>query len=934
MIPRALYRLQFHSGFGFDAATAIVPYLQRLGVSHVYASSYLKARAGSTHGYDVVDHAALNPELGDGEAFARLLAALRAHGIGQVLDFVPNHMGIGGADNHYWLDVMEWGQNSAFAGWFDIDWYPMRGTAAGKLLVPFLGESYGAALAHGQLRLTFDAPSGSFSVRAHDAHVLPISPLSYSMILAVGAEALRDLADAFADLPRWYPQMSGRAGELKAELASRAASDGAFAEAVAAAVAQFTGEPDNVASWHRLNSLIETQHWRPAHARVAADEINYRRFFNISDLAGLRVELPEVFDHAHRLVLALVRDGTLSGLRIDHIDGLLEPTAYLRHLGERAGQPFHIWVEKILGRDEDLPAEWPVEGTTGYEFVNLILNLMVDRAGVEAFTHSYQDFTGEKRSFAEIVYACKRRIMEDEMAAELHALARAAAAIARQDPRTVDLSENLLRRALEEYVACLPLYRTYIDTRGRPAEHDRARIAATIETARRGRPALGAEIFDFLHALLNTDLASQRQVPEQRVAIRLFAARVQQFSGPVMAKGLEDTAFYQYNRFVALNEVGGSPDMFGTSVADFHAATLHRAQHWPHTMLGTATHDTKRGEDTRARLAALSEFAGEWDGLVRNWSGLLQEQTDQAPDRNDEYLIYQLLLGAWPSELLGDAAFAPGALDAFAARVRNAITKSMREAKVHTTWGLPNPGYEAPTLAFVDRALDPARSKTFLEAFLPFVERLAARGARNSVLQAALKLTLPGVPDIYQGTDLWDLNLVDPDNRRPVDFSQREDALATVAHEIASGRTDAMSRYAENWRDGRVKLATLHILLDFRRQYPELLERGTYEPLAAAGKRSEQVCAFARRHEQSVLIVIGTLGPSDKAADPRGAGAMVILPEDLGGRVWHDLLTGRQVKSPNGLISLDSLLPAMPVTVLCYMPFQAATQPTEISDAG
>jgi (1->4)-alpha-D-glucan 1-alpha-D-glucosylmutase len=569
-IPRATYRLQFHKGFGFSDAAALAPYLARLGISHVYASPYLKARPGSTHGYDIVDHGQLNPELGDAAAFDAMAAAFRANGLGQILDFVPNHMGVGGADNPWWLDVLEWGPASEYAGWFDIDWDPDRRYLHEKLLVPFLGDQYGAVLEAGQLVLRFDPQAGDFAIWAYDTHKLPICPLHYARVLGDDHPELERLGDAFSNLPEWRPRIAQRARDLQAELGALARQRNDVRHAIDAAVDRLNGEPGRLATWRCLEALIEDQNWRAAHFRVAADDINYRRFFNINELAGIRVELPELFDHAHRLAFELLRDGVVDGLRIDHVDGLLDPKGYLVRLRDEAPRPFYLVVEKILARHEALREDWPVEGTTGYEFANLVLGLLVDPAGEDGFTRAYVEFTGAHSPFDAIVHDCKIRIMLNEMASELNVLARDAARVARQNPRTADFTRNLLQRALKEVIACFPVYRTYVDGAAEPTEADRRDIDWALAHARRNETDLDPSVFDFLHRLLTADLVAQPRSGFSRQGVVRFAMRVQQYSGPVMAKGLEDTAFYRYNRFVALNEVGGNPDAFGVSLAAFH----------------------------------------------------------------------------------------------------------------------------------------------------------------------------------------------------------------------------------------------------------------------------------------------------------------------------------------------------------------------------
>jgi (1->4)-alpha-D-glucan 1-alpha-D-glucosylmutase len=923
MIPRATYRLQFNKDFGFDQAAALAPYFAKLGISHIYASPYLMARPGSMHGYDIVNHNALNPELGDDAAFGRMVAAFQENGLRQILDFVPNHMGVGGADNPMWLDVLEWGADSAYATWFDIDWHPEHPYLQNKLLVPFLGGQYGVELNSGKLELRFDDQAGSFAVWAYGTHKLPICPLQYPRILGSADPGLERLSDAFDSLPEWRPHIGARAGQLKAEMAQLAQHDDRVRATIEAAVSSFNGRPGEAASWCRLGSLIRDQCWRPAHFRVAADDINYRRFFNINDLAGIRVELPEVFDHIHQLVFRLLRDGTLDGLRIDHIDGLLDPKAYLERLRQQAlgtseAAPFYLVVEKILARHESLREDWPVDGSTGYTFANQALGLLVNPDAENRLTRAYTNFTGDDSNFGEIVHECKIRIMENEMVSELNVLARDAVRVAHQNPETSDFTHNILRRALEEIIACFPVYRTYIDTEGTPTAADQRDLDWALAQARRTQTDLDPSVFDFLYKLLSGALVAQPRSGFSRHAVLRCAMKAQQYSGPVMAKGLEDTAFYRYNRFLALNEVGGNPDQFGVSIRDSHKANVNRVKHWPHAMLATTTHDTKRGEDARARLAALAELPEEWAQQAPTWSRILRAgrgdiEGTAPPDRNDEYVFYQLLVASWPPELR-NGGLNREALRAYAARIQAVVLKSIREAKVRSTWAAPNKTYEDAVAAFVAGALDPAQSGAFLGAFLPFADRVAELGMHNSLSQLVHKLTAPGIPDIYQGSELWDFNLVDPDNRRPVDYGVRVSLMETIECNLRRNRRETICRLWSNWRDGGVKLAITSTLLAFRREHEVLFYDGSYEPMIAEGDSADRMYAYLRRQERTSLLVAVSRFPGQ--ASTGWEGTTIRLPEDLAGKEWRDLLTGTTRPSNGAEIRGETLFADLPVAVL------------------
>lgn len=917
MIPRATYRLQFKKGFGFDEAAELAAYLARLGISHLYASPWLKARTGSSHGYDIVDHGALNPELGDETAFGRMTAALDSHGLRQILDFVPNHMGVGGADNPQWLDVLEWGPDSAYSAWFDIDWNPDLKGLENKLLVPFLTDQYGVELGRGNLVLKFEEQTGTFAVWAYNYHKLPICPLHYARILGDAHAGLERIGDAFTNLLEWHPQVARRAADLKADLARAAQESEQVREEIVAAVRRLNGTPGDDQSWRELNALIQDQCWRAAHYRVAADDINYRRFFNINDLAGLRMELPGVFDHTHRLILGLLESGILDGLRIDHIDGLLNPKKYLQWLRARMPDGGYLVVEKILAHHESLRDDWPVDGTTGYEFASLVLGLLIDPAGEESLTRIYREFTGEERTFAQIVRECKIRIMKNEMTSELNVLARDAARVARQNPRTADFTQNLLRRALREVIACFPVYRTYVDEDGTPSDADRRDLDWAIEQARANQAHIDPSAFDFIHKLLSGNLVREHRSGFSRHAALRFAMKLQQYSGPVMAKGLEDTAFFRYNRFIALNEVGGHPDRFGVTLAAFHKANTQRARRWPNTMLSTASHDTKRGEDTRARLAVLSEMPEEWAQQMQAWSRILRARRGDVegtapPDRNDEYLYYQLLIGTWPAELTGSVALEPKSLIPYTERLRSVMVKAVREAKVRSTWDSPNTAYEDALLDFVGQSLDPERSRAFLAAFLPFQERVARLGVRNSLAQTVLKLTLPGVPDIYQGSELWDLSMTDPDNRRPVDYCSR----ARMLDDLSAGASPSLPALLEQWQDGRIKLAVISRILHFRRDSPELFSDGDYDVLLSEGPKSGQVCAFVRRSgEQNMLVAIARF-PAALEIGPDWSGTAIALPDRLAAGHWRDILAGVEVEAADGVLRAELLFRHLPVAVL------------------
>ena len=898
--PRATYRLQLREGFGFNEAAATAPYLARLGVSHVYLSPFFKARPGSPHGYDITDHAKLNPDLGSEEDYSAMIEAFRRAGLKAILDFVPNHMGVGGADNPLWLDVLEWGPESRYSGWFDIDWH----AGGGKLLAPVLGGQYGEELRGGKLALRFD-DNGAFAVWAYDAHKLPVCPLTYPMIVGHESEALDRTSDKFRDLPNWRPQTAERALGLKAELAELARSDAVTRREIEARVAAFNQD------WRELDRLISEQFWRVAFFRVAEDEINYRRFFNINDLAGLRMELAPVFDHAHARVFRMLEAREIDGLRIDHVDGLFDPKSYLIALRERVERPFYLVVEKILAPHERLRPDWPVEGTTGYDYLNLCLGLLVDPSAEGVFTETYRAFAGATEPFEEIALASKLRIMDNEMASELGALGRAAARLARESPMTADLTRALLTRAIKAIVACFPVYRTYVDLSGELTEADRRDMAWAVARARRLDPDVHASAFDFLESVLTGEIKESSAREIGRTAALRFAMRLQQFSGPVMAKGVEDTAFYRFNRFIALNEVGGAPEKFGGAPALFHKGNAQRAENWRHSMLATATHDTKRGEDARARLAVLSEVPEEWRRQVFSWSRVLRARIGDVegtapPARDDEYMFYQMLLGSWPAELI-EAPTAKG-LETYQGRLRGALEKALREGKRRSNWAAPDLEYEAAMHAFASEAL--RLEGGFLASFLPFAGRIARLGVQNSIIQTALKHTAPGVGDTYQGCELWDLSLVDPDNRRAVDYREREAALAQLSPRLEAEREreSLMESLIQSWRDGRIKLAVTATLLAIRRDHAELFADGGYWPIEMSGDDADWAFGFVREAGDHRLALLAARFPALREEKP-GWQARAKMPEGD----WFDLLRGRRFDAD---ARLGEWLGALPIAVL------------------
>ena len=895
-IPRATYRLQLNRDFTFADAAGLVPYLDALGVSHVYCSPYLRARANSTHGYDIIDHNTINPDLGGAEGFERLCAALRARGMGQILDMVPNHMGVMGADNAWWMDVLENGPASAFGDFFDIDWQPVNPELVNRVLVPVLGNHYGAVLEAGELKLAFEAERGSFSVFYYENR-FPVDPRDYPRMLDRALQSLEgtrmteaalaeaaSLAAAFAHLPSRDQTAAEKTAERnrdkelhKRRLAQLAREHPALAEAIEHAVRALNGTPGRRASFDALDALLEAQAYRLAFWRVASDEINYRRFFDINDLAALRMENEAVFNATHGFVLGLVAEGKVDGLRIDHSDGLYDPAQYFRRLQEhharlagldapgvdadgRPARPLYVVVEKIAARHEHVPETWAVHGTTGYRFATVVNALFVDRSARGKLGRVWRTFSGESVDFDEAAYSGKRDITRSALASELTVLATELLRIARADRRTRDYTFNTLRQAIAEVASCLPVYRTYVGDRLTP--QDRRYIDWAVAHARKRMRSADTTVFEFLRLAL---LASppKEAPPALRERYRTFAMKFQQFTSPVAAKGVEDTAFYRFNRLVSLNEVGGDPDMVGITLAAFHGASADRAARWPHTLLATSTHDNKRAEDVRCRIDVISEMPAAWRLALRRWSRMNASHQrgidgDTAPSRNDEYLLYQTLLGTFPDEPM-DAA----ALDAYRDRIERYMLKAVREAKAHTSWINVNAEYEAAVAGFVRGLLRRLESNPFLDDLRLQARPIAWFGMLNSLSMALVKLTSPGVPDFYQGNEIFDLSLVDPDNRRPVNYARRR-ALLDELGRIAAGSAEELARgvraFFESLHDGRAKLWLVWRALQFRRERDELFLKGDYYPIAASGERSGHLAAYARRlGDNGIVVAAGRL---------------------------------------------------------------------------
>jgi (1->4)-alpha-D-glucan 1-alpha-D-glucosylmutase len=926
IIPRATYRLQLNAHFTLRDATAIVPYLARLGISHLYCSPYFRARPGSAHGYDVVEHNALNPEIASDADLDRFVETLRAHGMGHILDIVPNHVGILGSYNAWWMDVLENGPSSLFASFFDIDWQPPNPALAGKLLVPVLGDSYGRVLERGELETRFDREHGAFAIYYHE-HRFPLDPRTYPRILepalrALGADALppeshaefENLIAGFGHLPARNESSSEAAAVrnrdkevYKRRLAAMCASYESIAHAIDAAVAALRVAGSDATSTDALHELLDAQPYRLASWRVASDEINYRRFFDINDLAALRMENEAVLEMTHRLTFELLRSGKLDGLRIDHPDGLYDPEQYFRRLQSDAGGlvsaahgalPLYLVVEKVTAPFEHLPSTWPVHGSTGYNFTNQVNGLFVDASAKSRVDRTYHTFIGDSTEWREIAYDAKRLILDTALSSELTVLTNQLARVARADRNTRDFTFRSLRQALADVIACFPVYRTY--AAGSVSAEDRRFIDWAVAAAKGRDSGINFELFDFIR----TTLLLETSLPSERERARTFAMKFQQLTAPVAAKGVEDTALYRYHRLVSLNEVGGDPDVFGVSVRAFHADAKYRQKHWPHEMLATSTHDTKRSEDTRVRIDVLSEMPGLWRQLLSRWRRMNRLRKREiegrpAPGPNQEYLLYQVLLGTWPLGESDDAA-----LRAYAERIAAYMIKAAREAKSRTSWSDRRQDYEDALTQFVHALLEPREGNLFLNDIKSVQRRIARFGILNSLAQTLCKLTAPGVPDIYQGNELLDFSLVDPDNRRPVDYALRTRLLAEL-EALGAPQSATANSLLENLEDGRAKLYVTWCALGFRKSHTALFEEGEYLPARTSGTHASHLCVYARRtaHEWALIIVPRLCAHLMGASESLPLGAKVWqdtaieLPKRLPGTRMRDVISGRELEA-------------------------------------
>ena len=949
-IPIATYRLQFNYLFKFSDAKSIVSYLHELGVSDCYASPYFLAKKGSPHGYDILNHNQINPEIGTEEEYEAFVKELKKYGMGQILDIVSNHMNITEKENAWWMDVLENGQSSIYAHFFDIDWQPVKDELQNKVLLPILGGQYGQVLENQELTLRFE--EGAFFICYGDK-TFPVEPTSYHRILEFRIDDLEkktgkdhphlqeflSIITALIHLPPHTeenrPRMMERRREkeiIKKRLWSLYHDSDQIRSFINQNLQIFNGDKQNPESFNLLDKLLDGQVYRLSYWRVATEEINYRRFFDINELAAIRMENPSVFNEVHELTFKLIKEGKVTGLRVDHPDGLYNPVEYFyrlqkscfvqiclqeiekemsgkretessllnpsspsleekigslydKELSKNFSSPlrtvFYIVGEKILTKTERMPDDWPVSGTVGYVFLNPVNGIFIATENAKAFDRIYTRFIGSKMDYQDLYYEKKKLIMLTSMSGEVNTLGHFLDRLSEKSRHTRDFTLNSLTTTIMEAIACFPVYRTYVTSCG-PIERDRRYIELAISKAKRKNPTLSTTIFDFLENLLLLKYPEDLAEADKMEWLD-FVMRFQQATAPVMAKGLEDTLFYIYNRFVSLNEVGGNPEKFGTTLDAFHGQNIERTKFWPYGLTTTSTHDTKRSEDVRARLNVLSEIPEEWSHCIARWSRINKKKKSvidgqMVPDRNDEYLLYQTLIGVWPIHPRNEIDN-----ELFKKRIKDYMLKAAREAKINTSWISPNLPYEEALLKFIDAILSPSQHSPFVEDFEVLQKKVSYFGMFNSLSQTLLKITSPGTPDFYQGTEIWDFSLVDPDNRRPVNFDIRKEMLETLKKKMVMCGSDLPGfarELLQDWGNGCIKLYVTFRSLNYRKENRRLFMEGAYLPLQGDGELKEHMCAFARQWEGKVVLVIV----------PRFLTRLVKSPDEhpLGHKAWGD----------------------------------------------
>ncbi len=924
-IPTATYRFQFNSGFKFEEAKKIIAYLAELGISDLYASPIFKARQGSTHGYDVVDPNQINPELGTQENFEALVNEVQHYDMGWVQDIVPNHMAYD-SQNQLLMDVMENGSNSESFDYFDIEWNHPYEAIRGRVLTPLLGNYYGDCLENGEIQLKYD--HSGLSVNYYSLR-LPVKIESYAKFVTLNlgklTKALGRYHPDFVKLlgilyllknPSEEPRGKERYDQIafvKGLLWELYTQNPEVKEFIDSNIEFFNGEKGKPESFNPLDSLLSEQFYRLSFWKVGAEELNYRRFFTVNELISVKVEELKVFHKTHTLIGQLIESGKITGLRIDHIDGLYDPTEYLQRLRDKTGDVY-ITVEKILEHKEDLPNYWPIEGTSGYDFLNYVNGIFCKTESEQQLKEIYSRLTGFEAPYEQLFRDKKKLIVERNMAGDVDNLAYLLKRVSGHSRVGSDFTQHGLQRALTEVLTLFPVYRTYINQEGL-RESDRSYVKEVIQKAKEQVPLLLKELNYIEKLLLLED--EEFVTPEQKELQRHFVMRLQQLTGPLMAKGIEDTLLYVYNRLISLNEVGGDPSQFGITVADFHEFNKRQQERWPYKMNATATHDTKRGEDVRTRINVISEIPEVWEKQVKTWSEINASKkrkldTRTVPEKNDEYLFYQTLVGAFP--------FEESELPEFVDRVKEYAIKAVREAKVHTAWLRPDTDYENGFVAFIEEVMKPSKDNQFLQEFLPFQKLISYYGIFNSLSQTLLKVTASGVPDFYQGTELWELSLVDPDNRRPVDFERRLEFLKDIKQRAQTDILKLIEELLANKEDGRVKLFLTARILEARKQNFELFKEGDYLPLEVVGKFKDCIVAFARKYENSVAITIAprfltsVVKQGEYPLGEQWDDTRIELAQGMPSE-WKDAITAQSIKA-NGTVLIGDALQYFPVALL------------------
>ena len=985
-IPVSTYRLQFNSQFRFTDAKKIILYLHNLGISDIYASPYFKVKEGSLHGYDIVDYNTLNLEIGTEDDYNELINELQKYEMGQILDIVPNHMNIVSKENVWWMDLLENGPSSIYAIFFDIDWNPVKKELKNKVLLPILGDQYGKVLESQELKLTFE--EGAFFINYY-GYKLPLRPRTYTYIFKYLIDDLKNILSpdnpyftellsiisALNKLPphteKDHQKIAERYREkeiIKTRLLDLYKQSPEIQAFIDENVRIFNGAKGKPKSFDPLDNLLNKQAYRLSHWRVATEEINYRRFFDINDLAAVRMEDPFVFRETHKLIFKLIKEGKVTGLRVDHPDGLYNPSEYFQWLQRHCfvqirlglmeklkedtplyaepsnieleilrqydeilslnpqSKPFYIVGEKILTRGERMPEDWPIFSTTGYVFLNSLNGIFVETSNAKAFDDIYTKFVKSKVDFQEIVYKKKKLIMKVAMSSEINTLGHYLNRISEKNRHTRDFTLNSLTNAIIEVIAFFPVYRTYINSRT-VSEKDRHYIEVAVSKANRNNPAISTSIFNFLRDVLLLKFPENFSDTDKKEWLD-FVMRFQQITGPVMAKGLEDTAFYVYNRLISLNEVGGSPDRFGTPLETFHGQNIERIKFWPHALITTSTHDTKRSEDVRTRIDVLTEIPDEWRKHLIYWRRLNKKNKvvidgKFVPDLNEEYLLYQTLIGAWPIGQMNEDEY-----EIFKKRIKDYMLKASKEAKVNTSWINPNTIYEDALIVFIERIMNNPSDNKFLKDLLPFQKQISHYGMFCSLSQTLLKITSPGVPDFYQGTEIWNLSLVDPDNRRPVDYSIRTRMLEEIKKRETEITLRELARDLVADKDnGMIKLYLIYKALHYRRKNREIFERGEYLTIEVMGEKANNVCAFARRIGNSTVLVVAPrffAGLMQQEDLPFGKevwkDSFIVVPFDTPGVRYQNIFTGETLTAVSykgaTVLYLSEIIANFPVALM------------------